>query len=244
MISNNELVVINTSTGVPTTTSLKVAEVFEREHRDILRAISNLECSNEFVVRNFAQNQRLDRFNRSHPYYEITKDGFTFLAMGFTGAKAAQFKEQYIAAFNEMERRLSHPVQPKELSRLELLTMALEAEQKLIEQKPMVESFHHYMDSGKGMSLRDAANKFGLMPNKFNELLRSQDYLTAKNEPTFKSRKQGYFKSIITTNRTNNFTTQQTLILPDGIEWIANRDRQGDFNSIKANTSYYYMESV
>ena len=89
-----------------TTTSLKVAEIFGRNHRDILRAVSNLECSAEFNQRNFAPVEYLDAKGEKRPAYEMTKDGFVFLAMGFTGAKAAEFKEAYINAFNAMEKTL------------------------------------------------------------------------------------------------------------------------------------------
>ena len=84
------------------TDSLKVAEVFGKRHSDIIRAIKSIDCSSEFTERNFALSDYLDRSGRSLPMYEMTKDGFIFLAMGFTGAKAAQIKEAYIHAFNHM----------------------------------------------------------------------------------------------------------------------------------------------
>lgn len=84
------------------TDSLKVAEVFGKRHSDIIRAIKSIDCSIEFTERNFALSDYLDRSGRSLPMYEMTKDGFIFLAMGFTGAKAAQIKEAYIYAFNHM----------------------------------------------------------------------------------------------------------------------------------------------
>jgi phage regulator Rha-like protein len=57
--------------------------------------------------------------------YTMTRDGFTFLAMGFTGKKAAGFKEAYIQAFNRMEQELQAPA---ELTRLEILQMAIESD--------------------------------------------------------------------------------------------------------------------
>lgn len=79
--------------NVPMTTSLKVAEVFDKEHFHVLTAIRNLDCSPEFKSTNFSELNREYR-GRLFPYYLMTRDGFTFLAMGFTGAKAAEFKEK------------------------------------------------------------------------------------------------------------------------------------------------------
>ena len=85
-----------------TTTSLKVAKYFQRNHRDVLRALRELECSAEFSVRNFALTEYIDTQGKPRPMYEMTKNGFVFLVMGFTGKQAALFKESYIAAFDEM----------------------------------------------------------------------------------------------------------------------------------------------
>lgn len=84
-------------------TSLMVAEKFEKRHADILRAIQNLECSNDFTERNFASSEYKDATGRILPMIEMTRDGFVFLAMGFTGKEAAAWKEAYINAFNKME---------------------------------------------------------------------------------------------------------------------------------------------
>ena len=93
------------------TTSLQVAEFFGKNHKDVLKAIKNLECSEGFRQRNFAPTTNsvaLPGFSgeRQDPAYEITRDGFAFLGMGFTGKEAAAFKEAYIEAFNSMERAL------------------------------------------------------------------------------------------------------------------------------------------
>lgn len=88
------------------TTSLKVAEAFNKRHDDVLRKLRSLECSQEFIDRNFTGNEYQDRRGRSLPLYEMTKDGFIFLVMGFTGKRAAQIKEAYINAFNQMAWQL------------------------------------------------------------------------------------------------------------------------------------------
>ena len=88
------------------TSSLRVAEYFGKQHKSVLRAISQLECSVDFNQRNFAPVTYKDAKGENRPMYYLTRDGFTFLAMGFTGKVAAKFKEAYINAFNDMEHQL------------------------------------------------------------------------------------------------------------------------------------------
>ena len=92
--------------GKAVTTSRKVAEVFEKKHCDVLRAIRELEVPEDFNERNFASVEYIDQKGEKRPEYLITRDGFTILAMGFTGKKAMQFKIAYIEAFNAMEAQL------------------------------------------------------------------------------------------------------------------------------------------
>ena len=78
--------------------SRDIARVFEKEHKIVLRSIRDLDCSESFSRYNFVPSNYEDGRGKEYPEYLITRDGFTFLAMGFTGAKAAEFKEKYIAA--------------------------------------------------------------------------------------------------------------------------------------------------
>ena len=92
------------------TTSLKVAELFNKQHKDVLRKLESLDCSPEFTSAHFcAHVQTIEIGNgatRESKYYEMTKDGFMFLVMGFTGAAAAKIKEAYINTFNQMAAML------------------------------------------------------------------------------------------------------------------------------------------
>ena len=99
--------IISLQQGQPVTTSLKVAEVFGKQHKDVLRKIATLDCSKDFNERNFALVTYLDGKGEARPAYEMTKDGFIFVVMGFTGAKAAATKEAYISAFNWMAEQLA-----------------------------------------------------------------------------------------------------------------------------------------
>lgn len=95
--------------GMPVVSSRDVAEKFGKKHFHVLRDIENLECSKDFTESNFGFSEYTDPTGRKLPEVLMTRDGFTFLAMGFTGAKAAQFKEAYIAEFNRMEAELRNP---------------------------------------------------------------------------------------------------------------------------------------
>lgn len=117
--------------GQPMTTSLDVAEHFGKQHKDVLKRIASLDCSPEFHQRNFApMSIKVSVGNgaqREDPAYRMTRDGFTFLCMGFTGAKAARWKEAYIDAFNQMEQALREPMPQSlpDLNRRAQLTFAI-----------------------------------------------------------------------------------------------------------------------
>ena len=110
----NDLVFVGQNDRV-LTTSLKVAEIFGKEHSKVMRDITNLYCSDEFRAANFGGSSYTSEQNKQFPMYEMTKDGFTFLVMGYTGKKAAAFKEAYINRFNEMEAELRKKDNPTEL---------------------------------------------------------------------------------------------------------------------------------
>lgn len=86
--------------------SRDVAEYFGKLHKNVLRDIDNLDCSENFNQLNFEPVAYKDAKGETRRSIDMTKDGFTFLVMGFTGAEAGRFKEAYITAFNEMEAKL------------------------------------------------------------------------------------------------------------------------------------------
>lgn len=99
------------------TTSLVVAEVFGKPHNDVLKSIrvlvsdlqemaSESDAGNSSHVKTFQKSSYLDKKGERRPMYLMNRDGFTLLAMGFTGKKALQFKLAYIDAFNKMETLL------------------------------------------------------------------------------------------------------------------------------------------
>lgn len=114
----SELTLINLGVecknNMATVSSRYIAMTFSKEHKTVLRAIENSECSNEFRRCNFVQSYYKNEQNKKQPEYILTRDGFTFIAMGFTGKKAAKFKEDYIKAFNQMESFIKELLEAKE----------------------------------------------------------------------------------------------------------------------------------
>jgi len=104
----NQLVVLNNNQAV--TSSLQVSETFEKQHKHVLDSIENLTAENPAVKSFFHKSAYTNERNREYPMYLMNRDGFTLLAMGFTGSEAMNFKLQYIAAFNKMEKDLNKPM--------------------------------------------------------------------------------------------------------------------------------------
>lgn len=95
-----------------TTTSLLVADKFDKEHRSVLRSIQSIECSEEFREHNFVLSSYKSTQNKDLPMYIITRDGFTMLMMSFSGPTAAKFREEFIDEFNRMEALIKQPPTP------------------------------------------------------------------------------------------------------------------------------------
>lgn len=91
--------------------SRDVAEYFGKEHRSVLASIDKLLTQDaELGLHDFVQTPYVEpSTGQTYRSYEMTRDGFTLLAMGFTGAKALKWKKAYIRAFNVMEQQLRQP---------------------------------------------------------------------------------------------------------------------------------------
>ncbi|RXK34197.1 hypothetical protein BBD39_11040 [Arsenophonus endosymbiont of Bemisia tabaci Asia II 3] len=114
--------------GKVVTSSNAVAIYFAKRHDNVIQKIESLDCSSEFRLLNFKETFYI----RENPNggdgistkcYEMTKDGFVFLVMGFTGKKAAQFKEAYIAEFNRMEAQINNSIAVTGATNKVLLTL-------------------------------------------------------------------------------------------------------------------------
>lgn len=91
-----------------------VAECFEKEHKNVIRDIRELDCSDEFRLLNFEPSSYKNQQGKKQPCYCMTRDGFVFLVMGYRGKKAAHFKEMYIRRFNEMEEHIKSLVSARQ----------------------------------------------------------------------------------------------------------------------------------
>jgi Rha family phage regulatory protein len=110
------------------TTSLNLADSFEKQHKHVLEAIEAKIQSAEFSAhyeKMFALGTYKDSRGRHQKMYYMNRDGWTFIAVGFTGRKADNFKLKYIEAFNQMEDHIKQQSQiPKTARGLALLALA------------------------------------------------------------------------------------------------------------------------
>lgn len=128
--------------GKSLTNSLLVANKFGKEHKHVLDSIRKIMATadNSAVGGMFAQSTYLNEQNHTQPMIVMNRDGFTLLAMGFTGKQALQFKVDYINAFNQMEQALKNPAP---MSELEIL---VKSAQTLLEQSKRLEKVEQRLD--------------------------------------------------------------------------------------------------
>ena len=93
---------VNVENSELTTTSKVISDVFGKVHRVVLKAINEVECSDEFRAHNFMLSYYTSPQNKKIKCYNITESGFYFLVMGFTGKKAAKWKELFIEEFKRL----------------------------------------------------------------------------------------------------------------------------------------------
>lgn len=99
---------VTVQNGQAVTSSLKVAEIFGKQHKNVLQTIQQIirDYPKNSTGLNFQLSEYTDSTGRNLPMYQMNRDGFTLLAFSFTGKRAMQFKVAYINRFNEMERQL------------------------------------------------------------------------------------------------------------------------------------------
>ena len=207
----NELVIIQNRQAV--TTSLQVAESFEKQHPHVLRDIDALKKDVSNFGEMFFETETPDSYGRARRTYLMNRDGFTILAMGFTGHKAMQFKLQYIQAFNQMEQQLFEMNLPSyEISDpVARATKWIEEEQQrqqliqtVEEQKPMVMFANAIVGSTSSILIRELAvllkqNGIDIGQGRLFDYLRNNGYLVKRkgtdyNMPTQKSMNLGLFE--------------------------------------------------
>ena len=125
-------IVLSMQSGEPVASSRQIAENFEKNHNHVLRDIDSLKKDVSNFGQMFFETTAPDSYGREQRAYLMNRDGFTLLAMGFTGKAALEWKLKYIAAFNDMEKKLTE--QPQ-LTRSQLLATALIAAHEELEEK-------------------------------------------------------------------------------------------------------------
>jgi anti-repressor protein len=187
-----DLVVLNAKNEA-VTTSLKVAAKFGKRHDNVLRDIKDLDCSDDFRLLNFEEATFLHTLNRHGATQEckgfnMTRDGFTFLVMGYRGKMAAKFKEEYINAFNKVVEELKNRQPAPELASVDTVRYLLgeydkkDAEVKRLEaqtneMKPKAKFFDAVSNARGNVNLTAAAKMLGRGPRMMMELLRQMDIL-------------------------------------------------------------------
>lgn len=237
--------VFKSAKGNPVTTSLIVANIFNKAHKHVLRDIDELSCSDEFRQSNFGLSSYRSSQNKKLPMYIMTEDGFSFLVMGYTGEKAGEFKEKFIAAFNSMKSVLS-AMSPVNLTKLQILEMAIESEKKVIalekENKilsPKADYADRVLESDNQLVDIGQASKLLKLPfgrNSFFKRLREDGiFFKNRNEPKQEFIERGYFdvrKSSIERNEHPDFTVIKVLVSPKGLFWLSKKYGGNSYTSI------------
>ncbi|MGV8149657.1 MAG: phage regulatory protein/antirepressor Ant [Alkaliphilus sp.] len=194
--------------GKAIVTSRMIAKNFKKEHKNILRAIDNLETNKEFTQLNFALSGYQDSSGKMNKEFQITRDGFSILVMGFTGKEAMQWKVKYVEAFNKMEEKLSLP--KNYLSALKQLVASEEEKQILHlennQQKQIIGELKpkaDYVDSilkNKGLvTITQISKDYGMSGHAVNKLLHELGVQYKQNAQWLLYRKyhdKGYTHSI------------------------------------------------
>lgn len=121
------------------TSSLQVAEGFEKRHSHVIEAIENKISSAENSAQYenmFSEGIYQDSSGKNNKMYYMNRDGFAFIAFGFTGRKADEFKLKYISAFNQMENEIKSSQLPTDP--MEILALTFEAQKQHKEELKLV----------------------------------------------------------------------------------------------------------
>ena len=229
LIINNQEIKLEVANDQIWTTSLQIADVFEKEHKNILAKIDELP-QDDFRRLNFKPSSEVRKngvFEKETRYYKISKDGFTLLAMSFNGEKFYKFKVAYINAFNAMAQKLKNPFNvPRNYKEaLELAIAQVDKIEALEAQRladlPKIAFAQAVEASATSALIGDFVktlcdeNDISVGRNKIFKWLRDEKYLMADNMPYQRWLDAGYFEvipQIIVTPKGNKerFTTKIT----------------------------------
>ncbi|MTI10186.1 phage regulatory protein/antirepressor Ant [Curvivirga aplysinae] len=217
--------------GVVKANSRDVAAYFKKEHRNVLQSIDKLDCSEEFRLLNFQQAPYVDEQNgQTYRMYEMTKDGFIFLVMGFTGKEAAKFKEAYIAQFNQIENKLRTGGYEIPDNLADALRLAADQTEKVIELEAKVAEdrdkvyFYESFANAEGLyGLQQGGRALNCKPNKFIQWLKQEIlfYQGGNLVARIYYIQKGYFE--VKSDIIDGKARPRVFITPKGLEWLAKR---------------------
>lgn len=231
--ARNPIVVVKE--GEVFASSHDVAAFFGKNHRDVMRSIDVLvEQEPNLRLRNFTQTLVVVPMprggTREDRCYDIDRDGFTLLAMGFTGTKALKFKLRYIEAFNNMEaelRRVSENGPALDLNDpnalrgllLSYSEKALELEKQVDELRPSQEALQRISEADGSLCVTDSAKALQMRPKDLFSWLRQNGWIYRRPGTSYDL---GY-QSKVTSGLLEHKVT--TVLRPDGTEKVTEQVR-------------------
>lgn len=183
----NDLVIMHNQQAV--TTSLILADAFEKEHKNVIRAIETKigELKIEQSSKMFSKGEYTNSQNKRQPMYYLNRDGFTFIAMGFTGRKADEFKLKYIDAFNKMEEQIKQqPAQyklPQTYSEA-LIELAKEVKKNEV-LRPKAEKYDRYLSNKGLITITEIAKEYGMSGRELNNFLHEKGVIYKRGSKWF-----------------------------------------------------------
>ena len=241
-------VVYKTNRGTPVTDSVKVARVFEKQHKNVMKSIRNILGSAQNLANQkwFAETTYTDAQGKRQPMFLMNRDGFSLLTMSLTGEKAMAFKVAFIEQFNRMEQAIKElapatPAIPQTFAQALRLAAeqaeTIEAQQKQLEaQAPKVAFATAIINSPSSCGIDELAkllkqNGVDMGEIRLFQWLRDNDHLcsvgTARNQPTQKALDMGLFElkpQTWTNPKTDEvMTTTRTMVTGKGKEYFINK---------------------
>lgn len=166
----NDLIKIQDYAGQLTVSSREIADNFGKRHDSVIRTIESLIDSTQNCGQYFMPHTYKDLSGKANKEYQITRDGFSLLVMGFTGAKALAWKVRYIEAFNQMEESLKNPMYEliKSDPIMQLRYKQLEMEQRIQQTESRTDLIETRLNSIDAIDLHgDDQQKLNAMVRKY-----------------------------------------------------------------------------
>ncbi len=122
--------------GQSVVSSKEIAYNFEKQHKHVLESIENIKAQNPAVTKMFFESSYKSGTGKNYKQYYMNRDGFSLLVMGFTGAKALEWKLKYIEAFNKMEETIKENINPYDGMSKELQAIfAIDKKQQITDER-------------------------------------------------------------------------------------------------------------